>query len=81
MNDNSARARLLDAYYHQHRFYPLILLENRTEQFISTGRDVKGFWEFIVDSYPSLMEHTGVVLDVQQLYTRVARARLHEVVQ
>jgi hypothetical protein len=61
---------LLESYHDEFDCVPLILLENRTEQFISRGRDIADYWEYLVSNHPGLVEHTGIVLDVQQLFTR-----------
>lgn len=62
--------RLLLEYKKEFNIEPLILLENRTEQFISTGTDIKNYWDFLSDHYPHLINKSGIVLDVQQLYTK-----------
>lgn len=60
---------LLSQYYKQLGTEPLILLENRTGQFISSGRDIADFWQYVKQNYPEMRDKIGVVLDVQQLYT------------
>jgi hypothetical protein len=59
--------QLLESYYEAFHLYPLILLENRTEQFISRGTDIKEFWEYTLEKYPELEQNFGIVIDVQQL--------------
>jgi len=61
---------ILKAYQNKFRKTPLVLLENRTEQFISRGKDVKDYWEYIEQCYPDIVDNTGIVLDIQQLYTK-----------
>lgn len=64
---------LLDKYGEVFRVEPLILLENRTEQRISRGREIRDFWNFLSENYPDLKGKFGIVLDIQQLYTRERR--------
>ena len=59
---------------------PLVLLENRTEQFISSGNEIKEYWEYIVDNHPRIIKNTGIVLDIQQLYTKTRGNFLEELV-
>ena len=42
---------------------PQILLENRTGQFISTGKDLAAFWRAIIAGPGDLKFHVGIVLD------------------
>ena len=48
---------------------PLILLENRTEQFLSTGHQLASFATRIAQE-DDLKSTIGIVLDIQQLFTR-----------
>jgi hypothetical protein len=64
---------LLDKYSEAFGVEPLILLENRTEQRISRGREIRDFWNFISNNCSDLKDKFGIVLDVQQLYTRERR--------
>lgn len=64
---------LLDKYNETLGVEPLILLENRTEQRISRGREIHDFWNFLSENHSDLKEKFGIVLDVQQLYTRESR--------
>lgn len=48
---------------------PGILLENRTGQVISTGKEIAGICRCCETDYPELLQHFGIVLDVQQLFT------------
>jgi sugar phosphate isomerase/epimerase len=48
---------------------PQILLENRTGQFISSGKDIRGFWEAVTMESGGLSSFVGIVLDIQQLFT------------
>ena len=52
---------------------PLILLENRTGQFISSGAHIAQFWESLLGDSEDLSNSMGVVLDIQQLYTSTGR--------
>ena len=61
---------ILDAYENENGNVPLILLENRTEQFISRGRDIKEYWKYVNQDHPNLVDNSGIVLDVQQLFTK-----------
>ena len=47
----------------------LIFIENRTKQYIASGDDLKEFWEVFSTRYSQLMDHVGIILDIQQLYT------------
>jgi len=64
---------LLDKYGEAFGVEPLILLENRTEQRISRGREINDFWNFLSENHSELRGKFGIVLDVQQLYTRESR--------
>jgi hypothetical protein len=64
---------LLDKYSETFGVEPLILLENRTEQRISRGREIRDFWNFLSENHLDLKDKFGIVLDVQQLYTRERR--------
>jgi hypothetical protein len=50
---------------------PLILLENRTRQFISTGEELERFWETASKEGRDIIGQLGIVLDIQQLFTSV----------
>jgi hypothetical protein len=52
---------------------PLILLENRTGQFISTGSHIADFWATLAGKPGSLSDSVGIVLDIQQLFTVTGR--------
>lgn len=65
---------LLERYAAEFKKEPLILLENRTGQFISRGKDIASFWEH-VEKHPDLIDKIGIVLDIQQLFT-VTKNRL-----
>ena len=47
-----------------------ILLENRTDQFITSGSDIARFRDFVIKDDPWLLENFGIVLDIQQLSTK-----------
>ena len=49
---------------------PEILLENRTDQFITSGFDIARFRDFVIKDDPWLLENFGIVLDIQQLSTK-----------
>lgn len=64
-----AARSLIERYDDVFGVQPTVLLENRTEQFISTGTDIAAFW-IAIAKYGIDMNHLlGVVLDIQQLYT------------
>jgi hypothetical protein len=69
----TATESLLDKYGQEFKTKPLMLIENRTGQFISTGKEILGFWQFLCGQHPHLEKSIGVVLDIQQLYTRTKR--------
>jgi len=60
---------LLDKYKEEFKVEPLVLLENRTGQFISDGKEIDGFWKILCEKYGHLRSKAGIVLDIQQLYT------------
>jgi len=60
---------LLSEYYNKFHQESLILLENRTGQFISQGTQINDFWYYVTENYPHLRQKIGIILDVQQLYT------------
>jgi len=60
---------LLAEYEKVFGIVPEILLENRTGQVISTGKEIAGICHCCETDYPELLQHFGIVLDVQQLYT------------
>lgn len=47
----------------------LIFIENRTDQYIQDGSDVEYFWKYFTNSYPHLINKTGIILDIQQFHT------------
>lgn len=69
---------LLEVYKREFNIVPLILMENRTGQFISTGETIQSFWEHFSREYPSLKNKAGIVLDVQQLFTVTKKNFLRE---
>jgi len=60
---------LLEGFKKEWEYAPLILLENRTGQFISNGFQIQDFWACIQSDYQIITKHFGIVLDIQQLYT------------
>lgn len=70
-NDNliEASRKILQKYTKYSKPEPLILLENRTGQFISTGKDLKRFWETVLRKADDIKNRLGIVLDIQQLFT------------
>ena len=69
---------ILDSYREKYSMAPLVLLENRTEQFISRGKDIKEYWKHVEHNHPDIVDKTGIVLDVQQLYTKTKGKFLEE---
>jgi hypothetical protein len=69
----NASRLLLEKYDHKFALHPMILLENRTDQFISSGEDLARFWETASKTGRDLIELLGIVLDIQQLFTRVKK--------
>jgi hypothetical protein len=67
---------LTERYVAEFRMGPIILLENRTGQFIQRGTDISSFWRY-VERKADLIGKIGVILDIQQLYT-VAKNRFLE---
>jgi len=64
-----AAACIKNRFKDEFRIEPGVFIENRTGQFISSGRDILGFWEFLCKNHHDLLKGVGVILDVQQLYT------------
>jgi hypothetical protein len=64
---------ILEAFWKKYSSTPTILLENRTGQFISKGVDLKLFWECLLSKHSDLIQHVGIVLDVQQLFTATGK--------
>ena len=48
---------------------PIVALENRTGQCISTGEQIHEFWRTLLFENNALIKDVGIVLDIQQLYT------------
>ena len=48
---------------------PFVVVENRTGQFISDGKQICEFWERLLSLEKGLGKNTGIVLDISQLYT------------
>ena len=69
---------LLDKCNNEFKTEPLILIENRTGQFISSGRDIYNFWKFMSKNNPELENNVGIVLDIQQLYTVTKKNFINE---
>ena len=65
------------AYENEFGVNPMILLENRTGQFITTGTDIASFWNCLLESHPELADTVGIVLDIQQLYTSTKKEFLN----
>jgi len=69
-DDLLAGARsLLNLYAKEIHAEPLIMLENRTGQIVSTGDDIQRFWRLLVETNPEIRDKVGIVLDIQQLFT------------
>jgi len=60
---------ILEAWDKKYSSRPIILLENRTNQFIRTGDHLRSFWENLISKHHDLESHVGIVLDIQQLFT------------
>ena len=56
-------------YNDSYGMIPEVLLENRTGQFISQGKQIAALWNYIVQNDPGLVNSFGIVLDIQQLST------------
>ena len=54
-------------------YQPLIVLENRTGQFINSGESISEYWASFRSLDEDMVETAGVVVDIQQLYTAHAR--------
>jgi hypothetical protein len=61
---------LVEEYDKLFRVRPMILLENRTGQFVSSGTDIAEFWGVVSKQESRLRKRMGVILDIQQLYTK-----------
>jgi len=69
---------LIETYKEEFGAEPHILIENRTGQFISSGKEIQCFWQSLSRNYPKLERRAGIVLDVQQLYTVTKKNFLRE---
>jgi len=67
----NATRLLLQKYKDGFDHLPLILLENRTKQFISNGKQLARFWRRVSEVGDDIIGQMGIVLDVQQLFTSV----------
>ena len=65
------------AFHSEFATRPLIFLENRTEQFLSTGHELARFATRIAQEH-DLNFTVGIVLDIQQLFTRTRSNFLDE---
>ncbi|NLX49975.1 MAG: hypothetical protein GXY82_08955 [Methanospirillum sp.] len=64
-------AAIRAAFEERYGTMPAVLLENRTDgQFIGDGKAIARFWNRLATVAPELADDCGVVLDVQQLYTK-----------
>lgn len=66
---SKAIKNLHDLYSERYGNDVLIFIENRTYQYIQDGSDIEEFWKLFSIKYPDLVHKTGIVLDIQQLYT------------
>jgi len=57
---------------------PFVVVENRTGQFISRGKQISEFWETLLSYDSSLSKDVGIVLDIQQLFTVTKEMFLNE---
>lgn len=64
---------LLKEYDEAFRHKPFILIENRTQQLISSGTEIESFWNFLSANYPELKNIMGIILDVHQLFTQTGK--------
>jgi len=69
---------ILEAFEKEYSSTLIILLENRTKQFISTGRHLNSFWKYLKEKHADLETHVGIVLDVQQLFTATGKRFIQE---
>lgn len=69
---------ILNEFENEFEERPYILIENRTGQIISNGREISLFWELFIKEKPELKKEVGIVLDVQQLYTSTKNKFLRE---
>ena len=55
---------------HQNAFgvKPLVLLENHTDQSISTGNQIRAFWAVLTELHPDIAGSAGIALDPWQFY-------------
>ena len=58
---------IIESFFKEFNQEPIILLENRTGQFISNGKQITDFWNSLLNS--DLQDKVGIILDIQQLYT------------
>ena len=60
---------IIDQYNAEFNLKPLVLLENRTNQIVSTGDEICSIWKVLNRDFSSLRDMMGIVLDIQQLFT------------
>ncbi len=60
---------LHEKYYQKYDNEIFIFIENRTGQIIEDGKSINRFWTVFKDKYPNLVNKTGIIVDIQQLYT------------
>jgi hypothetical protein len=70
--------RLIERHEEVFGVQPMVLLENRTGQFISTGTDIATFWAAVAKYGTDIKNTFGVVLDIQQLYTSTKADFFHQ---
>jgi len=64
-----AAVKILTKVYERYNYKPLILVENRTGQFISTCKEVSEFINLVSKQSSDLTKNINFVLDIFQLYT------------
>jgi len=69
---------ILSDYENKFGVTPEILLENRTEQVISNGKQIAELCRICETDFPDLLPNFGIVLDVQQLFTVTRKKFLPE---
>jgi hypothetical protein len=73
-DDIAAAAGAITAAFEKDSYKPRIVLENRTGQFINSGKSISEYWAALLDLDRDLAERGGVVVDIQQLHTANRRS-------
>jgi len=66
---SNALQMVFEEIQNSYHYMPIILIENRTGQFIQDGVSIRDFWDYFKKYFPDLVEYIGIILDIQQFFT------------